>query len=131
MKIAIVTDDGQRVSAHFGRAPYYAVLTVEDGSILARELRDKVAPHREGLEPEPHPAAGPHGTDPASQARHDAMAAAVADCAALVAGGMGRGAYDRFAALGVRPFVTDILAVDAAAVACARGDLVDLVERLH
>ena len=31
MKIAVVTDDHQTISAHFGRAMYYEVFTVVDG----------------------------------------------------------------------------------------------------
>ena len=31
MKIAFVTDDGQSISAHFGRAAYYLVVDVVDG----------------------------------------------------------------------------------------------------
>ncbi len=131
MKIAVVSEDGHTVSQHFGRAPYYVVLTVEEGVVTRRELRPKSAPHLSGG-PEPaHPATLPHGTDPASQARHDQMAASVSDCAVLIAGGMGRGAYDRFLALGLRPIVTDVLDVDAAAVACAQGALVDRAERVH
>ena len=38
MKIAVVTDDQQTVSRHFGRAPYYLVFTVENGAIVSREL---------------------------------------------------------------------------------------------
>jgi predicted Fe-Mo cluster-binding NifX family protein len=131
MKIAIVTDDGRSVSGHFGRARSYAVLTVEDGAIVARELRPKFAPHLLG-DPEPeHPAGVPHGVDPASQLRHDQMADTIADCQALIAGGMGQGAYERFRALGIRPIVTALPDVDAAALACAAGTLVDHTERLH
>ena len=32
MKIAVITEDGSTVSQHFGRAPYYTVLTVEDSN---------------------------------------------------------------------------------------------------
>jgi predicted Fe-Mo cluster-binding NifX family protein len=42
MKIAAITDDGKTISLHFGRAPYYQVLTVENGQILERELRNKL-----------------------------------------------------------------------------------------
>jgi predicted Fe-Mo cluster-binding NifX family protein len=42
MKIAAVSDDGTTISAHFGRAPFYVVVTVEDGRIVARETRDKM-----------------------------------------------------------------------------------------
>ena len=30
MKIACITEDGHTISQHFGRAPYYLVLTVEN-----------------------------------------------------------------------------------------------------
>lgn len=78
MKIAIVTEDGRTISQHFGRAPYYAVLTVEDGIVTGRELRPKSAPHLAGGAVPGHAGSSPHGTDPAAQARHDLMAAAVA-----------------------------------------------------
>ena len=34
MKIAAVSDDGTTISQHFGRAPFYVVVTVEDGRIV-------------------------------------------------------------------------------------------------
>ncbi len=34
MKIAAVTEDGVTISQPFCRAPYYEVLTVEDGRIV-------------------------------------------------------------------------------------------------
>ena len=46
MKVAVITADGQTISQHFGRAPYYAVFTVEEGQIAAKELRDKMG-HRQ------------------------------------------------------------------------------------
>ena len=41
MKVAVITDDGKTISRHFGRAPYYVVLTIEDGQIIHREMRSK------------------------------------------------------------------------------------------
>ena len=35
MKIAAITDDGQTISMHFGRAQYYLICTVENGEITA------------------------------------------------------------------------------------------------
>ena len=75
MKIVIATDDGRTVSMHFGRAAKYAVLTVEYGVIVARELREKLSPHAAGQvhhEEEPDFA---HGTGPVASDRHDQMAA--------------------------------------------------------
>ena len=36
MKIAAVTEDNITISQHFGRAPFYVVVTVENGKIVAR-----------------------------------------------------------------------------------------------
>lgn len=131
MKIAIATDDGRTVGRHFGRAIYYAVLTVEDGAVVGRELRSKFSPHGSGIEVHEEREAGPHGVGPASDARHDQMALAIADCSAVICGGMGRGAYDRMTANGIRPIVTNLQDVDEAAIECAAGRIVDHVERLH
>jgi predicted Fe-Mo cluster-binding NifX family protein len=132
VKIAIATDNGRTVSMHFGRAAHYAVLTVEDGVVVERELRDKFSPH--GTPAAMHEDERPgqaHGTGPAAQGRHDQMASAIADCSAVICGGMGYGAYSRMEANGIRPIVTDIRDVDAAAIECAAGRIVDHSERLH
>ena len=129
MKIAIVTDDGQSISAHFGRARSYAVLTVTDGVVVERELRPKVAPH---LDPQTaHDNADTSHDGPAAHARHDQMIAPISDCSCVIAGGMGRGAYDRISAAGIRPMVTDLRVPDEAAIACADGRLENLLDRLH
>jgi predicted Fe-Mo cluster-binding NifX family protein len=129
MKIAIVTDDGQSISAHFGRARAYAVLTVRDGAVVDRELRPKSAPH---LDPQNgHDDSDPSHDGPAAHARHDQMIAPISDCACLIAGGMGRGAYDRITAAGIRAVITDLRIPDEAAIACAEGRIENLVDRLH
>jgi predicted Fe-Mo cluster-binding NifX family protein len=137
VKIAVATDDVKTISRHFGRARMYAVLTVQDGSVTSREIREKSAPHWGTPEPaHGAPAGGEHGTaahgaDPATAAKHTDMFAAILDCECVIAGGMGRGAYDHAAASGLRPFVTSLEDVDRAAIECAAGRLVDESERLH
>jgi predicted Fe-Mo cluster-binding NifX family protein len=59
------------------------------------------------------------------------MAAAITDCDAILCGGMGRGAYDRLVANGIKPILTDIRDVDEAAIQCATGRIMDHAERLH
>ncbi len=107
MKIAAITDDGQAISQHFGRARYYLVVRVEDGKIVGQELRDKAGHHtfapNEGAGPS-H--AGPHGFDPASRGRHAQMLAAIVDCQVLLAGGMGQGMYAALEQAGIRPILT-------------------------
>lgn len=132
MKIAVITDDGNTISQHFGRAAYYMVVTIEDGKIVDRELREKLG-HSHMIN-EVHPPEQPgqmHGMDPASHNKHLRMAESIADCEALLCRGMGMGAYESMKSQGIRPVVTDIPTVDEAALAYARGDIVDHVDLLH
>jgi predicted Fe-Mo cluster-binding NifX family protein len=132
MKIAAITDDGKTISQHFGRAPYYLVITVDDGQIVDRELRDKLGhahfvnqPHDEDVP------GGLHGTGAASHGKHLQMAEAIADCEVLLCGGMGMGAYQSMVALGIRPVVTDIWEIEQAVKDYLEGKIVDQIERLH
>lgn len=134
IRIAAVTDDGQSISQHFGRAPYYEVLTVADGTIIGRERREKLGHAHFAGEHENHSAEtepGKHGFDPASESRHARMAAAIADCQVVLARGMGAGAYHSLARAGIRPILTDIAGIDAAVQAVISGEIVDHVENLH
>jgi predicted Fe-Mo cluster-binding NifX family protein len=132
MKIAVITDDGKTISQHFGRAPYYLVATVENGQIVNRELRDKLGHAHFANEPhEPETSNQPHGFSPASQDRHIRMAAAIADCQALLCRGMGMGAYESMKSLNIHPVVTDIASIDEAVTAFINGQIVDHPEKLH
>lgn len=132
MKIAAITEDGKTISQHFGRAPYYLVLTIEEGKIVNRELRIKVGHNHfkeESHSETPHEVG--HGLDPDSHNKHVSMAEAIADCKALLCGGMGRGAYESMQVLNVQPVVTDFLDIDAAVQAFIDGKLIDHTELLH
>jgi predicted Fe-Mo cluster-binding NifX family protein len=135
MKIATITDDGMTISLHFGRAPYYMVLTVEDGQITSRELRQKLGhsqftsqPHEEAEQNEHGPG---HGMDSDSHNKHLQMSDPIADCEALLCRGMGMGAYQSMQVRGIRPVVTDMESIDEAALAYAAGKIVDHTEKLH
>ena len=132
MKIAIVTEDGQSISQHFGRAPYYVVLEVEEGGVVKRELRDKMG-HREFVgEEQGHPEGEPHGFGKQAGERHGRMAGAIADCSILLAGGMGRGAYQSLKEAGIKAIITDIVDVQEAVDRYLDGTIKDLsAERLH
>jgi predicted Fe-Mo cluster-binding NifX family protein len=134
MKIAAVSEDGVTISQHFGRAPLYVVVTVEDGKIIAHEKRDKMGHNQFGGETheEAH-GVDPrgHGFDPAAQDRHARMAAAIADCEVLLARGMGAGAYESMKQANIRPVVTDVANIDEAVQAYLAGSLTDHIEKLH
>ena len=134
MKIAAVTEDGTTISAHFGRAPFYAVVSIEDGKVVSREMRDKLG-HAQfaGQEPEASHEPDPrgHGFDPTSQDRHVRMVAAISDCEVLLARGMGAGAYESMKQAGIRPVVTDLESIDDAVASLLAGTLADHPEALH
>ena len=131
MKIAAITDDGVTISQHFGRAPYYAVLTVKEGKVVKRELRDKLGHAQFAHEEGPADERGRQGYGPGSRDRHARMAAAIADCQVLLCRGMGWGAYESMKEHGIQPLVTDIAEIEAAMRAYLDGELVDHTERLH
>lgn len=131
MKIAAITDDGVTISQHFGRAPYYAVLTVEEGKIVHRELRDKLG-HAQFAGQEGHlDASGRHGFGSGAADRHARMAASIPDCQVLLCRGMGWGAYESMRQAGITPIVTDIPEIEAAVRAYLEGEIVDHTEFLH
>ena len=130
MKIAVVSKDDKTVSQHFGQAPLYVVLTVEDSKIAARETREKeghddFAPHR------PKAPGEKHGCGRGAPARHARMMEAITDCQVLIAGGMGEGAYNNLKSHNIKPVVTDVRGIDQAVELYLEGRLPDLKERLH
>ncbi len=131
MKIACVTDDGRTISAHFGRALRYAVLTVENGQVVNRELRDKLGHQHFSAQESGHDAPGQHGTDAASHDRHVNMAQVISDCEVLLCRGMGQGAYISMQRLGITPIVTDVASIDEAVQIYIEGKLQDHPEKLH
>jgi len=83
MKIAAISEDGTTVSQHFGRAPYYLVVTVEDGQVVSKEKRDKAGHHTFAANQHPDTAPGErHGYDTGAQSRHATMAQSIGDCQA-------------------------------------------------
>jgi len=131
MKIAVITEDGTTISQHFGRAPLYVVVTVEDGKIVSKETRNKTGHHTFAAH---HPDSTPdekHGYGAGSQVRHASMAETISDCQVLIAGGMGWGAYESLKSLNIEAVVTDVVSIDEAVKLYLEGKLPNLMERLH
>ncbi len=123
MKIAAATNDGCTIAPDFAAAAYYAVLTVENGMIVSRELRDKlpqgwyrVSGHAEHR--------GPRGEVPETVHRHDLLADPIHDCQALLVAGINAEARRHFEEIGIWPIVTDPEPIDAVAEAFLSGMLV-------
>ena len=131
MKIAAITEDGIAISQHFGRAPLYLVVTVEDGKIVNKETRDKAGHHTFAAH---HAELAPgerHGYDDGAQTRHASMMDNIADCQVLIAGGMGWGAYEGLKNRNIQAIVTDVGTIDEAIKLYLEGNLPNLMERLH
>ncbi len=122
MKIAAVTDDGKTIHSHFGQAPYYEVLTVENKAIVARERRNKPA-HQHGPEHEHHAAGG--------DTHAQGMAEVIADCQVLIARGMGQPAFQALQAAGIEPILTEKQSIEEAVQAYISGGLMHRTDRIH
>lgn len=126
MKIAVVTDDHQTISAHFGRAQFYEVFTIDADKVTARETlvrsNSQIVAVGGGHEPE-----GEHH----HHHDHNAMIAPISDCQVLLAGGMGMSAHLSLKEHGIQPIITDIREMQGAVDAYLAGTLVDHMERLH
>ena len=149
MKVAIVTTDGKTVSLHFGRSPYYKIFTIENGRVVQEEMRERGTGHfahgrkheshergtghfARGRKHESHErqrqngSSQGHGYGPEADAKHAAMAEEIADCDMLIAGGMGRGAYESFSRAGLSVVLTDMLNIDDVVHAVINGSLENL-----
>jgi len=136
MKIAVLTDDGKTVSQHFGRARFYAVLTVEGQQVLGREMIDRsdtVLPADEQHQARQGLAEGIdcHGSGTAAAASHLRMIQPIADCQAVLTRGMSWSARECLLGAGIRPILTDIEGLDEAVKAYLDGSILDHVELLH
>jgi predicted Fe-Mo cluster-binding NifX family protein len=122
-KIAFVTDDGSTVCAHFGRAMYYEIFTLDGTTIVSRERGPKAGHHTNA----PHAHAGEqhHGHD------HGDMIAPIRGCATLVARGMGMGAHVALQSAGITTVLTDEQFIEAALQKYTAGELTNNARRLH
>lgn len=149
MKIAVVTNDGRSISAHFGRARSFLVLTVEEGAVVHRELREKDPcdhshhghhghdhDHDHDHEHQHHATAGqaidlaPTGVAQGSD-DHARKVDVISDCQVVLSRGMGRGMYRNVQRAGLRAVLTDIVLIDDAVQAFLSGQLQEHPELVH
>ncbi|MGA2505402.1 MAG: NifB/NifX family molybdenum-iron cluster-binding protein [Anaerolineales bacterium] len=130
MKIAVVSDDHSTICAHFGRAVYYEVFNISDGKVTGHETLPKASHDRSANEPYADPGFA-HGQGSAEENLHTRMFAPILDCQVLLAGGMGKGAYNGLKQAGVRPVLTDMRDIEQAVKSYLEGTLTDHPELLH
>jgi predicted Fe-Mo cluster-binding NifX family protein len=131
MKIAIVSDDGQTISKHFGRAENYVVVSLEGDGIVERKSLPKQGlchtAHRHQGRQDPRG----RGFGHRAEHSHDLMFENIRDCDVVLSRGMGRGAYQGLQSLGIRPILTDIADIEMAVQAVIDDTIIDHVEQLH
>lgn len=127
MKIAVITDDGETISAHFGRAKYFKVFTVEDDQIVHEEMVDK--PYHTG-EHHDHDHAH-HDHEHLSGGGHSpGKFKVITDCEMLICGGMGEHAYQNARRKGHQVYLTGGKIIDAVE-ALLQGRLDSDLRRVH
>jgi len=114
-KVAFATDDGSNVNRHFGHLRGYVVVTVTDGRPTQRELLPR-----------------PDDSDnPAGGHDHSALLAPIADCNALIAGGMGLPMARHVEAQGLDLVLTSTTTIDEALDKYLAGSLDHEADRAH
>jgi len=115
VKVAVITDDGQTISQHFGRARAFLVFSVTDGQVASSEWREKPGHHTFAPQDgDAHGSVGGHGMGEGSRTRHVQMLGVIADCQVLLAGGMGQGMQMALERAGIRPVLTAEPRIEAA-----------------
>jgi len=134
MKVAIVTMDGETVSQHFGRSPFYKIYTIENNKPVATEMRERGTGHFAAQGQNHHSMDtdsgnihnGKHGYGADADQKHFSMAQEIKDCDTLIAGGMGSGAYESFRRAGLDVILTDHIKIDDVIHDLIEGKLVNL-----
>lgn len=122
IKIAAVTENHQKLSSHFGRAPFYHVYTVENGAVVSEAQRSK-------------PYHGQHGDhdhheQDQSHSHHADMFEPIRDCQVLLCGGMGEPAYRKALAAELEVVLTGG-EIRSALQAYLNGELASDMRRVH
>jgi predicted Fe-Mo cluster-binding NifX family protein len=116
MKIAFPGQDGKTISAHFGSAPIYTVIEIENQKIISREDR--------------HNPATAHSSHHEQIHNHDKFEL-LKDCKVVIAGGMGENAFDRLTKMGISVFLVDNKNIEEALEVFMTGNLVHNPKRVH
>lgn len=120
-KAAFTTDDSIIITPHFGRANYFEVIEVSDGTITSRERRDKLSFHKNHDE----------SNLPDHNDRHQAIYDAIKDCDFVVSRNMGYGIYDFLLENTKQPIITDIIKIDDALSQIINGTIENKIDKLH
>jgi predicted Fe-Mo cluster-binding NifX family protein len=126
--VAMVTDDGITISAHFGRALHFEIFTFQDGKVVERNRVSKPGHHTWGEGTHGH---GGRDGDGHQGWKHAEMTSPLGGVEVVVARGMGRGAQQHLLAAGIEPILTEVRNIEDAVQRYLAGTLVNDPRRLH
>jgi len=110
MRIAVATSDGRSVCDHLARSSSFVVFEVEGGRVAGRSVRER-------------------GSDACGN--HRTFVGILAECDAVLCGGIGQGAVDSLLAGGIRPLVLrERLSIEDALAKYLAGQLATSDERV-
>jgi hypothetical protein len=135
MKIAAVTDDNETISLHVRIATKCAVLEVDQGQIVTREIRERIGYfdcQREGINDQ-HQHHGEligkrYGQH--SGEIHWDWFRLISDCNTVVSRGMDQRTYFRLRCMGIQPIITDIPEIKKAVQAVIDETIQNHLDRL-
>jgi predicted Fe-Mo cluster-binding NifX family protein len=134
IRIAFPTEDGFKISRHFGKAPYFVIVSLLADGTLQKEQRHRDhwhGQHESGLiqfADSPQPA---QDAPEVTRIIGAGLLAGSEDCQVLIAGGMGQAAYDRAAEQGLQVILTNEKEIDKAVASYRSGNLTSDLRRVH
>ena len=113
MQIAAATNDGCHIAPDLAHAAYYMVLSIEEGAIVHRELRDKLPRgwFRAPGHAEHH---GPASASPEAPPSYDLLVDPIRDCRFLLAAHISPEEAGRLEEAGITPISIEPAPIDEA-----------------
>ena len=134
IRIAFPSEDGKKISRHFGKAPFFIVASLNaDGTVeIDERKRDHWhGQHESGLIQLAETASAEGEAPKVNRIIGSGLLSGTEDCQVLVTGGMGQGAYDRAAAQGLQVILTKEWDIDKAIELYRQGKLDSDPRRVH
>ncbi len=130
-KIAIATDDGNRIAQHFGRTPLFVVFTIDQGRVIDRELRPNTftGHYRGGMGMGEGGAMRSFDDSDHHKEVQSSVLQGLGDCRAVISAGGGRRIWETLQNAGIAMIITDRFSVDDALETYLKGELTDTGER--
>lgn len=113
MRIAVASDDGKNIAAHFGRCKAFVVYDVEGKEVKNRTTRANIYTSHSTENHDSHEEHRCH-TPGSGQHSHGPVLAALSDCDVVISHGMGWRIAEDLRQNGIKAFVTNETVADKA-----------------